>query len=102
MRLVDADALLEQMKHRKEYIGRPSDPVCLVEDAPTVDAVPVKNGQWIPEVTISDAKLMNVMSIIKCSYCGKGWRTDNGASYCSNCGAKMDISREICSKASRR
>lgn len=37
MRLTDADALLEQMKHRKNYVGRPSDPVCLVEDAPTFD-----------------------------------------------------------------
>lgn len=41
MRLIDADALLEQMKHRNEFVGRPSDPVCLVEDAPTIDAVPV-------------------------------------------------------------
>lgn len=41
MRPIDADALLEKMEHRKEYIGRPSDPVCLVEDAPTIDAVEV-------------------------------------------------------------
>ena len=40
MRLIDADALLEQMKRRKDYVGRPSDPVCLVEDAPTI-------GCWI-------------------------------------------------------
>lgn len=40
MRLIDADALLEKMKHRKEYVSRPSDPICLVEDAPTV-------GGWI-------------------------------------------------------
>lgn len=40
MRLIDADALLEKMKHRKEYVGRPSDPVCLVEDAPAV-------AEWI-------------------------------------------------------
>ena len=39
-RMIDGDALLEKMKHRREYIGRPSDPVCLVEDAPTV-------GGWI-------------------------------------------------------
>ena len=38
MRLIDADALFEQMKRRKEFVGRPSDPVCLVEDAPTIDA----------------------------------------------------------------
>lgn len=40
MRLIDADALLEQMKHRRDYVGRPSDPVCLVEDAPAV-------GGWV-------------------------------------------------------
>ena len=40
MRLIDGDALLEQMKHRRDYVGRPSDPVCLVEDAPTI-------GCWI-------------------------------------------------------
>ena len=40
MRLIDADALLEQMIHRREYVGRASDAVCLVEDAPTV-------GGWI-------------------------------------------------------
>ena len=48
MRLIDGDALLEQMKHRKEYVGRPSDPVCLVEDAPTVATVTnVHNNGWI-------------------------------------------------------
>ena len=36
MRLIDADALLEQMKHRRDYVGRWSDPVCLVEDALTI------------------------------------------------------------------
>ena len=41
MRLIDGDPLLAKMKRRREYVGRPSDPVCLVEDAPTVDAVPV-------------------------------------------------------------
>lgn len=35
MRLIDADKLLEKMEHRRDYVGRPSDPVCLVEDAPT-------------------------------------------------------------------
>lgn len=50
MRLIDADALLEQMKHRKEYVGRPSDPVCLVEDAPTIPAVPLdKLCEWLAE-----------------------------------------------------
>ena len=35
-RLVDADKLAEDMKARKAFFGRMSDPQCLVEDAPTV------------------------------------------------------------------
>ena len=36
--LIDRDVLLETMKHRKEYYGRKSDPICLVEDAPSIPA----------------------------------------------------------------
>ena len=79
MRLIDADALLEQMKRRKDYIGRPSDPVCLVEDAPTVDAVPVRHGRWIKR------------EVFRCSECiSLSMRT---YPYCCICGAKMDGER---------
>ena len=37
MRLIDADALYEKMKHRYDWVGRPSDALCLIEDAPTVN-----------------------------------------------------------------
>lgn len=78
MRLIDADALLERMKHRKYYIGRPSDPDCLVEDAPTIDAVPVAHGLWINE---------------NCSICGQYIYQGDVRYYCPNCGAKMDEER---------
>lgn len=35
-RLIDADALRKQMAERRSYVGRLSDPLCLIEDAPTV------------------------------------------------------------------
>lgn len=35
-RLVDADKLADNMKARKAFFGRMSDPQCLVEDAPTI------------------------------------------------------------------
>lgn len=35
-RLIDADALREQMAERHHYFGRLSDPLCLIEDAPTI------------------------------------------------------------------
>lgn len=34
--LVDADKLADDMKARKAFFGRMSDPQCLVEDAPTI------------------------------------------------------------------
>lgn len=53
-RLIDADALLEKMKHRRDYVGRSSDPICLIEDAPTVtgwisvnDKLPESAGEYI-------------------------------------------------------
>lgn len=53
------------MRRRKDYIGRPSDPVCLVEDAPTVDAVPVKH--WWKD-SIACSKLEKVIQGLECCY----------------------------------
>ena len=41
IRPIDGNELLEQMKHRKDYVGRLSDPICLVQDAPTIDTMPM-------------------------------------------------------------
>lgn len=60
MRLIDADVVLEQMKHRKEYVGRPSDPVCIIEDAPTVDAIPI---DWLTERINETASSPNAKDI---------------------------------------
>ena len=89
MRLVDADPLLEQMKRRKDYVGRPSDPVCLVEDAPTVDAVPVKHGRWVFGVDSETGE--RDLYAWTCSECNEKypWQPN----YCPNCGAKMDGER---------
>lgn len=40
-RLIDADKLADDMKARKAFFGRMSDPQCLVDDAPTI--VPAKD-----------------------------------------------------------
>jgi hypothetical protein len=42
-RLVDADKLADNMKARKAFFGRMSDPQCLVEDAPII--VPAERGE---------------------------------------------------------
>lgn len=81
----DADALLAQMKDRRFYVGRRSDPVCIIEDAPAADVEPVRHGRWIDENPASfwDPRM-------RCSVCGHvdlplaKWR------FCPMCGAKMD------------
>lgn len=84
MRLIDADVLMEQMKRRREFVGRASDPVCLVEDAPTIEAEPVRHGHWEESV---------YRGMLACSECRiyhipKGDEYD--FTYCPHCGAKMD------------
>lgn len=51
---------------------------------PTVDAVPVKHGRWIKMGHIEHTWLVS-----KCSVCGN--QTIDAGTYCTNCGAKMDV-----------
>lgn len=53
-----------------------------IEDAPTVDAEPVKHGEWIPKITE-----LGTM-IFYCSDCSRF--SDVHWAYCPRCGAKMD------------
>lgn len=89
VRLIDANAL------RKDIHTSYSDDLGILEhidNAPTVDAQPVKHGKWIPMDEYC----------AKCSKCG-WWQKTNGKcctghanihkaayKYCTACGAKMD------------
>lgn len=93
MRLIDADTLYMALNDAKWYDNADRGFLVLdmVEDAPTVDAVPVRHGYWV----IADANKGEYI----CSVCGE---TDTDCSdryanhnvfsqeYCPNCGAKMD------------
>jgi hypothetical protein len=92
MRLIDADALFSALNDAKWYDNADREiALDYVEDAPTVEAVPVRHGYWV----IADADKGEYL----CSVCGE---TDTdcsdryanhnvfGQSYCPNCGAKMD------------
>ena len=71
MRLIDADAL-------PKYTGYAlsADEIAkAVEDAPTIEAEPIKHGYWI------DGAI--------CSVCGE-LATGIEERYCENCGARMD------------
>lgn len=105
MRLIDADSLKEGIKELKRspwYNNdiNPSwqqgikDAVHIVEtlcidDAPTVDAVPVRHGKWLDEGQYDDFFPHHAW---RCSECGEHvieidtpWYK-----YCPNCGARMD------------
>lgn len=53
-----------------------------INEAPTVDAVPVVHGKWISGVMCS-----------KCGYRTYEWLTPE-FHYCPNCGARMDAERK--------
>ena len=81
MRLIDADALIEEALTEGAcgYID-----ALQIAIAPTVDAVPVRHGRW---ETNSDRPDSLICSICKCGF--DMWKHDPH-NFCPNCGAKMD------------
>lgn len=93
-RLIDANALMKRIeevycKDCNSHNGvmcracAHMDDMDFIEDATTVDAVPVKHGKWIVPPVDSDDR-------VYCSVCG--WRPygDLFANFCAGCGAKMN------------
>lgn len=89
LRLIDADALLKRLslwlddydfiifKSVKDDIN----------DAPTVDAEPVRHGHW--------RGVNPMVDTVECSECGYQIVSEELITpYCPNCGAKMDEERE--------
>ena len=95
MRLIDADALPIHKAYCVDeagwgtnfYVVDKSD----IDNAPTIDAVPVVHGRWEYSENIYDE------STWVCSICKEPWTLidgtpqENGMKYCPNCGKKMDL-----------
>ena len=84
MRLIDADALkmaFEEDGHLSGYIEE------YINDAPTIDAVPVVHAKWGKPIEYGLPYAANHLGVV-CSCCCK-W-SDNKYNFCPNCGAKMD------------
>ena len=95
MRLIDADKIeYTSIAHLASYPVAPSpcDTVMRAEinAMPTVDAVPVRHGRWIPEAYDD--------MFCYCSECGTHEYKETievlHYDYCPYCGAKMDAERE--------
>lgn len=82
MRLIDADVLLEKIKTSIFYKFY-SALVALIQEAPTVDAVPVTRAHWfVPR----DCKHDDIFCCSNCHHV----RTGYPSRYCPHCGARMD------------
>ena len=78
-RLIDADALIEDLEGSLFY----SDAIPFVEEAPTIEAVPVVHGEW---------KYYKKQGIAVCTNCSFERNLDDNfgkAIACPNCGADM-------------
>ena len=85
MRMIDADVLLDSIFKSCNTTE------ATINNAPTIDAVPVAHGEWVTTRTIiHDGELY-------CSLCGQEALAEYGrhiyikSNYCPNCGAKMSI-----------
>ena len=94
MRLIDADAL--KIRDISPSYWHVVDGVTEydIEDAPTVDAVPVRYGKWVDTETFKRPWFRH--HIFECSVCRNTLDMDGvnagrgDANYCPNCGAKME------------
>lgn len=95
MRIIDADALKEHVFGKRGGLVHTSD----IDDAPTIDAVPVVHGHWKGWTGThwnkryqDDGEPEYVeYTYYSCSECRR--RTVIREKYCPNCGARMDGER---------
>ena len=95
-RLIDANALISE--YDRVHVGEPGKARKLIEDAPTVDDVPVKRGRWeeadwFEPDCHSFGTIRTPKAALRCSNCKHCFKKellwkDN---YCPNCGAKIDL-----------
>ena len=90
MRLIDADSLREIWLASDDFDNDTINAVLYsIDEAPTVDAEPVRHGRWIdtePEYCDCYAKNAHV-----CSNCHDFYTLDwEYMNYCPNCGAKRE------------
>ena len=97
MRLIDADALMKVIREhdyplRSHFNSTDNGMFTIgvqqaVDDAPTIDAVPVVRGEWVKS---DDYKGWLVCSACHDCYVDNAWVNGKKWRYCPNCGAKMD------------
>ena len=96
MRPIDADALLAKMIHTNRYFDIKFD----IEEAPTIEAEPVKHGRWENTTEFFPWQEDDGLRRYRCSVCGKRVTVSSERKitdifpYC-NCGARMDGDEDV-------
>lgn len=101
-RLIDANALIKEWNELTKRMVRDADggiPVDFglvirkLSETPTVDAVEVVHGRWIPIEYDGYADGYPVWDLWECSECREEHSGDEDTltPYCPSCGAKMDL-----------
>lgn len=102
MRLIDADALKEEI-NKKKVVGR-FNTIMLIDNAPTVDALPREYHDRVLDMTVAELQACQANlrpqgewiivkdekygDYVKCPFCGKEL-AGTDLYFCVNCGAKM-------------
>lgn len=98
MRLIDADALLEEMVGITDGWLKPPKGWKWYEDsvrnAPTIEAEPVRHGRWIKMTGMMPPEYHGHYECSECHWHMKGirssWTREEELTYCPNCGVIMD------------
>lgn len=86
MRLIGADELRNEVDNYDFIYSDYSNMIDMIDDAPTVEAEPVKHGRWIHHAGMNS----------KCSCCGRYFpvvefeQRPFDVNFCIHCGARMD------------
>lgn len=96
MKLIDNDYAVDTAWSIEVYRGSAREVCEMLEDAPTVDAVPVRHGKWVQRyIKIGGQVFKHGM---QCSVCAEPALDNEGddylTNYCPNCGARMDGERK--------
>lgn len=99
-RLIDADALKESIDEHVYLVNHGFNETeygCtqygihqIIDEAPTIDAEPVRHGKFIGTEYDGYADGNPVYYEWKCSECGCIFEEEPTYRYCPNCGARMD------------
>ena len=86
--LISRSALLA--RYDRIHVGAPGAARKMIEEAPTIDAVPVVHGRWEEWWPGMSVIMTGEEMLYRCSSCDAKYPDVEGYRYCPNCGAKMD------------